>query len=111
MTKFTMIDDFPKNQPEFEKRFDSNQVCRDYLFSLRWSKGFVCLRCGNERYWQIATGLFICTRCEHQHSLTAGTIMHGTRKPLVLWFKAMWWFTTRKAGVNAINLHPLCQCK
>ncbi len=107
MTKFTMIDDFPKNQPEFEKRFDSDQACRDYLFSLRWPKGFVCLRCGHERYWQSATGLFICTRCEHQHSLTAGTIMHGTRKPLVLWFKAMWWFTTRKAGVNAINLQDL----
>jgi len=33
--------------------------------------------------------------------------MHGTRKPLVLWFKAMWWFTTRKSGVNAINLQDL----
>jgi len=33
--------------------------------------------------------------------------MHGTRKPLVMWFKAMWWFTTRKSGVNAINLQDL----
>lgn len=49
----------------------------------------------------------MCYRCESQHSLTAGTIMHGTRTPLSAWFKAMWWFTTRKSGVNAVNLQDL----
>ena len=29
------------------------------------------------------------------------------KKPLRLWFKAMWWFTTHKSGVNAINLQDL----
>ena len=33
--------------------------------------------------------------------------MHGTKKPLTLWFKAMWWFTTRIASVNAVNLKEL----
>ena len=33
--------------------------------------------------------------------------MHGTKKPLTYWFKAMWWFTSRKSGVNAINLMDL----
>ena len=33
--------------------------------------------------------------------------MHGTRWPLSTWFKAMWWFTTRKSGVNAVNLMDL----
>ena len=107
MTNFIMTEDFPKNQAEFDKRFNSDQACCDYLLCLKWPQGFFCLHCGHDRYWQSATGLFICTRCEHQHSLTAGTIMHGTRKPLILWFKAMWWFTTRKAGVNAINLQDL----
>jgi len=107
MKNFIMTDDFPKNQAEFGKRFNNEQACYNYLLSLRWPQGFVCQRCDHDRHWQSATGLFICTRCEHQHSVTAGTIMHGTRKPLVLWFKAMWWFTTRKSGVNAINLQDL----
>ncbi len=107
MPNFIMTDDFPKNQAEFDKRFNNEQACYNYLLSLRWPQGFVCQRCGNDRHWQSATALFICTRCEHQHSVTAGTIMHGTRKPLLLWFKAMWWFTTRKSGVNAINLQDL----
>lgn len=107
MTEFIMTEDFPKNQSEFDKRFSTEDACREYLFSLRWPHGFVCSSCSHTKAWHSATGLLICTRCEHQHSLTAGTIMHGTRKPLTLWFKAMWWFTTRKSGVNAINLQDL----
>ncbi|MCP3897032.1 IS1595 family transposase [Moraxella sp.] len=107
MKDFIITDDFPKNQSEFDERFNNDQACYDYLFSLRWPQGFTCRHCRHDKYWRSATGLFICTRCEHQHSLTAGTIMHGTRKHLILWFKAMWWFTTRKSGVNAINLQDL----
>jgi hypothetical protein len=33
--------------------------------------------------------------------------MHGTKKPITYWFKAMWWFTTRKLGVSAVNLQEL----
>jgi hypothetical protein len=33
--------------------------------------------------------------------------MHCTKKQLTFWFKAMWWFTTRKSGINAINLKDL----
>ena len=33
--------------------------------------------------------------------------MHATKKPITYWFKAMWWFTTRKSGVNAVNLQEL----
>ena len=33
--------------------------------------------------------------------------MHDSKKPITYWFRAMWWFTTRKSGVNAINLQDL----
>jgi hypothetical protein len=33
--------------------------------------------------------------------------MYATKKPLRYWFKAMWWFTTRKSSVNAISLKDL----
>jgi transposase-like protein len=51
--------------------------------------------------------LYICQQCEHNQSVTAGTIFHGTKKPLTAWFKALWWFATRKSGVNAVNLQDL----
>jgi transposase-like protein/DNA-directed RNA polymerase subunit RPC12/RpoP len=107
MTEFFIDEDFPCNQVEFEERFNTEQACRDYLANMKWPDGFQCRNCGHNQYWISAKGLYICTRCEAPNSLTAGTVMHGTKKPLTYWFKAMWWFTTRKSGVNAINLKDL----
>ena len=33
--------------------------------------------------------------------------MDSSKKPITYRFKAMWWFTTRKTGVNAVNLQQL----
>ncbi len=102
-----MIEDFPKNEVEFDHRFHSEQACFDYLFQTRWPAGFVCSRCNHNKYWISSRGLYLCCQCNYQQSLTAGTIFHGTRKPLTHWFKALWWFSTRKTGVNATALQEL----
>jgi hypothetical protein len=108
MIYFTMIqEDFPKSEIEFDQRFSNIDACYDYLAKSRWPNGFICEKCGHSAYWISAKYIYICTKCEHQYSLTAGTIMHRTRKPITYWFKAMWWFTTRKSGVSAINLQEL----
>jgi len=107
MSEFVITDDFPENEAKFDKRFSSEAECEKYLFKCRWPEGFACPKCGCKKHWKTARGLYMCYRCESQHSITAGTIMHGTRKPLSAWFKAMWWFTTRKSGVNAVNLQDL----
>jgi hypothetical protein len=36
--------------------------------------------------------------------VTAGTIFQDTRKPLVLWFRTMWWVTSQKNGTSALGL-------
>lgn len=102
-----MNEDFPENEVEFDRRFHTEQACLDYLFQLRWPEGFSCSRCGHLHYWATSRGLFLCQQCRHQQSVTAGTIFHGTRKPLTLWFKALWWFSTRKSSVNATALQEL----
>jgi len=107
MTDFIITEDFPKNEAEFDERFPTEQACCDYLFKNRWPQGFICRRCEHRAYWKSSRGLYICSNCEHQHSLTAGTILHSSKKPLRFWFKAMWWFTTRKSGINAVTLKEL----
>lgn len=107
MNEFIIAEDFPKNQTEFDRRFCDESACIDYLYQLRWPDGFVCSRCSHTEYWKSGRGLFICKACEHNQSVTAGTIFHSTKKPLTSWFKALWWFATRKSGVNAINLQDL----
>jgi len=107
MTAFTITEDFPKSEVEFHARFSDPKACYQYLFIQKWPNGFICKRCGNQQYWHSKRNLYICTQCEHQHSLTAGTIMDSSKSPITHWFKAMWWFTTRKSGINAVNLKEL----
>ena len=49
-------------------------------------------------------GRFRCRSCERETSLTAGTIFANTRKPLRMWFLAMWFVTSQKNGVSALGL-------
>ena len=108
MTKFTITEDFPKNEIEFDHRFSDPKACYQYLFDQKWPDGFTCKKCGHTKYWLSARNLYICTQCEHTHSLTAGTIMDSTKSPITYWFiKAMWRFTERKSGINATNLKEL----
>jgi transposase-like protein len=39
-----------------------------------------------------------------QTSVLAGTLFQDTKKPLQLWFRAMWHITTQKYGANALGL-------
>ena len=75
----------------------------DYLRALRWPKGYVC-RCTSTRYWSRGRGLMICRDCGYEASVTAGTLFQDTRKPLRLWFQAMWYVVNQKNGVSALGL-------
>lgn len=92
---------------EFEERFSSEIDCIRYLRELRWPNGFVCPRCGSRQFWFTTRGLFHCSECGVQTSVTAGTIFHRSRKPLSLWFRAMWHITGQKYGANALGLQRI----
>ena len=107
MNKFLIMEDFPKSEIEFDQRFLNASACYKYLFKMKWPQGFYCFKCTHQHYWVSKKHIYICQRCQHNHSLTAGTIMDSSKKPITYWFKAMWWFTTRKSGINAVNLQEL----
>ena len=98
------MEDYPSSQDEFERRFRTEAECLEYIVRLRWPEGFVCPRCGGADAWQTGRGLWHCRLCRAQTSATAGTILHGSRKPLLLWFRAMWHITSQKYGANALGL-------
>ena len=89
---------------ELEKRFSSEEACREYLEDLRWPQGFICPRCQTREYWLGSRGRKICVGCGYQATVTAGTIFERTRMPLMLWFRAIWWVTSQKNGVSALGL-------
>jgi len=98
------MEDYPKTLSEFESRFSSEEACRDYLYQLRWPKGFCCPHCGHTKAWPVGTVLYQCTHCNYQVSVVAGTIFHGTHKSLTMWFRAIWWLVGQKNGASALGL-------
>ena len=96
---------YPKDFQEFLEKFKDEESCRNYLYGLRWPDGFSCPKCNNNvKHWLTAKNVIHCGVCGYQASLTAGTLFHGTRKPLLLWFHIMWWIVAQKTGVSASNM-------
>jgi transposase-like protein len=105
------MEDYPKTLMEFETRFASEEACREYLAQLRWPEGFRCPQCDGRKAWETDRLLFHCARCGRQISATAGTVFEGTRKPLRMWFQAMWWVTSQKNGGSAKGLQQVLGLK
>jgi transposase-like protein len=101
------VEDYPRSIVELEKRFSTEEACRDYLFRLRWPEGFVCPRCGATDTWRATRGRLVCRGCRYQASVTAGTIFQDTHKPLVLWFRAIWHVVGQKNGASAVSVQNL----
>lgn len=101
---FGAVEDYPKTLLEVERRFSTDQACREYLFSLRWPKGFVCPRCSGRKAWLTDRGLWYCRQCHHQASVMAGTVFQDTHLPLTFWFRAVWQVTSQKTGASALGV-------
>ena len=98
------MEDYPRNLTELEARFSTEEECRDYLFQMRWPDGFCCPQCGHDRAWPVRKVWFECAGCGRQTSVTAGTVFQDSRKPLTLWFRAIWYVTSQKTGTSALGL-------
>lgn len=99
------MEDYPKTLLEFEERFATEKACREYLFNLRWPEGFRCPQCGHKKAWPIKRCfLYECACCGLQVYIMAGTIFQDTKKPLRLWFRAIWYITSQKYGTNALGV-------
>ena len=97
--------EYPKTMIEFMEMFSAEENCRQALYEHRWPDGFRCPRCGGDRaYAHKKRPLFECVSCGHQASLTAGTILDGTRTDLRKWFLAIYLLATTKKPISSAEL-------
>lgn len=98
--------DFPRSLLEFQERFPDEAACAGYLRQMRWPDGFVCPSCGGGRSWALKTKAWTheCADCRKQTSVTAGTVMHGSKLPLAVWFWAAYLMATHSNGLSALQL-------
>ena len=88
----------------FQKRFPTEDACREHLYKIRWPQGLSCPKCKGTEFYKIKTRNVYECKCGHQVSLTAGTIMHGSHTPLRKWFWASYLAAQDKRGVSAVRL-------
>lgn len=93
---------FPKALPQFQSAFPDEATCLRLGAEHRWPDGFRCPGCGHDAAWQ-SGDRFVCRKCRRETSLTAGTVLHRSRLPLLTWFWAAYLVATDD-GINALSL-------
>ncbi len=84
----------------------NEQACIQKFQQVRWPNGFRCPHCGGSDAYEIRTRrlpLYECKTCGVQTSLTAGTILEGSRTPIRLWLLALYLHAGAK-GISAVRL-------
>jgi transposase-like protein len=95
---------------DWQKRFATEEDCIEHLYHLRWSEGFICPNCGEKHHYFIkGYNLYECTTCGKRTSITAGTLFHSTKIPLVKWFTALYFVAVDKGGISAVRLAQYLQ--
>ena len=74
---------------EFNKRFPTEESCRNYLFKKKWTDGFFCPKCECKKYWLLDPYKYKCQQCGYQSTITTGTVFEHTHLSMRQWFAAI----------------------
>ena len=93
---------------EFQKHFNTDEKCRQYLEQQRWSGNPCCPFCGsiNVKRFETNKKIFKCREkeCRNKFSVTVGTIYENTKISLTKWFLAMYILSNHSKGISSLQL-------
>ena len=91
----------------FQKEFDTDQKCREYLELQLWNGQPVCPYCQSNKAYKLAKGVrYVCSNreCKKTFSVTVGTVFENTKIPLTKWFLAMYILSVHSKGISSLQL-------
>jgi transposase-like protein/DNA-directed RNA polymerase subunit RPC12/RpoP len=93
------------NSIEFNRRFKKNEDCYFYLIEKKWGKGYQCSRCGCKEFYKGRTYYHRrCKACGYGESVTANTLFHGMKMPMLKAFHMIFRLTAKKKGMPTTEL-------
>ncbi len=93
------------NSIEFNRRFKNNEDCYLYLIEKKWGNGYQCSRCGCEECYKGRTYYHRrCKVCRYGESVTANTLFHGIKMPMLKAFHMIFRLTAKKKGMSTTEL-------
>jgi transposase-like protein len=93
--------------------FTNENKAREALEAMRWPNGPICPHCGSvdgiarAQGKSVRQGLYYCSACNDQFTVTVGTIMERSHVPLTKWWLAMHLMGSSKKGVSAHQMHRM----
>ena len=94
----------PATEAELSLQLDNEPWCAAYAFRLRWPQGFVCPTCGAAAQNCARPEKPLCRACGRSSSITAGTLLHGSKKSLATWLRALWWLSGERTSISITKL-------
>jgi hypothetical protein len=93
---------------EFQKHFNSEEKCREFLELQRWNGTPCCPHCGSVKVKRFETDsrIFKCKEkeCRSKFSVTVGTIYENSKLPLTKWFLATYILSVHSKGISSLQL-------
>ncbi|RYG40585.1 MAG: IS1595 family transposase [Chitinophagaceae bacterium] len=69
---------------EFNQTFRTEDDCKQYLFDIKWKKGYECRKCYRTKFWKGRTQFHArCSTCGYDESITSHTVFHKIQIPLL----------------------------
>ena len=97
--------------------FNNPDKAREALEAVRWPDGPICPHCGNHDQDRIAKveglkhshrpGLYYCSECKGQFTVTVGTVFERSKVPLTKWWLATHLLGSSKKGMSAHQMHRM----
>lgn len=119
------------NRVALAPHFSNEDKAREFLEAQRWPEGVICPHCGlageayrlgvkektaaqkaalkkaGKRFLKARKGLWKCTGCRAQFTVTVGTIFEDSHIPILKWLLAIHLLCASKKGISAHQLHRM----
>jgi len=92
-------------------RYKSEPAARKHLEAVRWPDGPICPHCGSVdnstriKGKSARPGLWSCSDCRKQFTVTVGTLFERSKVPLHKWLLATHLICSSKKGISAHQIH------
>ena len=93
------------NSIKFNRQFQTDENCYEYLSKIKWQSGYTCKKCGHAKYYKgVKPYSRRCMRCKYDESPTAGTMFDKCKFSLLIAFHIVFKISTKKKGMSSEEL-------
>ncbi|HEX3386313.1 MAG TPA: transposase, partial [Mucilaginibacter sp.] len=97
---------------EFSRIYPDADSCYRLLAELKWRQGYKCHKCGNEHSFGGRTPYSRkCTKCSHEESVTAFTLLHNIRIPITKGFYLIFLVYSSNGKISSHKLAEILEIR